>query len=241
MSLKLGFSTGLYGDQPISQKQRIKEILSVQNQAIELNLRPERLNEDFSDPGLLNLLKKFNYISIHASKEATQPSPGYEWVPARLLEVADLINCQAIVFHPDLVVDFDWINKTYKQLLAFENMDVNKKFGNSISDMEKVFSLSPQAKWIFDLNHTYTMDPEMNQSQKFWQHFHDRIAHFHLSGYGGPQIIHDFLYRTQEWKILSGLYDLTIPIIDEGANGTGNLTEIQQEYKAICARINQRT
>ena len=137
------------------------------------------------------------------------------------------IKPNVLLFHPDCVNDFNWLNKRYDDLLAFENMDKEKLFGRTINDLKEVFYQCTNAKWVFDLNHLYTNDKTMKSAKDFYNAFSDKLCHYHLSSYGG---FHDCFCKTHEDKILEGLTDLSKPIVHEGNVVERGLLQEESEY-----------
>ncbi|HUV46815.1 MAG TPA: hypothetical protein VMW29_01645 [Candidatus Bathyarchaeia archaeon] len=224
--IKLGYSTG--GKKNISLKTRIKKILEIENHALEVNfIREERLKEKI-DRETLDLIKKFKYISFHApALEVFYPSKKTEWIIEELKQIIPVIRPDVLVFHPDNVKDFNWLNKQFGKLLAFENMDSRKKFGKTIKDLTQVFKKSPQAKFVFDINHLYTVNPKLDLADKFYITFKKRLCHYHLSAYGGW---HTCFCLEDEDFLLKAITDFSKPIIHEGGVVDKNLLLKENTY-----------
>lgn len=239
--VKLGYSLGEPKPKH-SLKERIRILLSVETSAVELSyLTANRLEEKLDDEDK-ERVRQFDYISIHApalvSKEPKvrlrYPSAPANAMLDLILEIAAEIGADTILFHPDIVDDFAWLNQKVGKLLAFENMDVQKPFGNNVEDLKTIFAQAPKAKWVCDLNHIYTIDRSMELANEFHQQFKDRLCHYHLSGYGGW---HDALHLSREDIILKGIKDFSVPIINEGMalrNGKESLTK---EHEYILNRV----
>jgi hypothetical protein len=241
--LKLGYSTGVVKSK-LSFKERVKLIWEIEKEAIELcYTRSERLKEDIDNESL-QLIRQFKYISIHAPVKRTTnpitnegisiryPSQEANQIIKKINHILQETKAQTILFHPNLVDDFDWLNKIFKDKLAFENMDVDKKFGKSIKDLTHAFQKAPGAKWVFDLNHLYTVDPTMKLSDKFYKAFREKLCHYHLSGFGG---FHDCLCLTKEDVILKGIKDFSVPIIHEGSATREGKNLLIRENKYILS------
>ncbi|MBN1779334.1 MAG: hypothetical protein JW816_03900 [Candidatus Buchananbacteria bacterium] len=243
--IKLGYSLGS-NKQKYSLKDKIKIISSVETHAVELSYMVIDELKEKPDEEDIELLKKFQYISIHApalvyknqetgeKKWIRYPDDNSQAVIMQLLEIAKKINANTILFHPDLVDDFSWLAKQIGSLLSFENMDKNKKFGNNIKDLEKIFSQAPNAKWVCDVNHIYTVDQSMKLSQKFHDAFGDRLCHYHLSAYGG---FHEAFYISGEDIILQGIKNFSIPIIHEGQALRDGKESLIKENKYVLERL----
>jgi len=246
--LKIGATTGgpSFVD-PI--KDRIKHLLSIDNQVIELGLlKSHRIeNDSFFDEEDIYNLKQFKHVSIHApglftcndsedsiKRPVRYPSKDTEFFIEKLIDIAKSVNARAILFHPDLVDDFPWLNEKIGDLLVFENMDNLKKLGRTVEDMEKVFKQSPQSRWVCDINHIYTNDKTMKLADEFYAAFKDRLAYYHVSSYGD---IHDCFSVTKEDTILKGIKDISKPLVHEG----GVLAEkglFEKEIKYIEDKLN---
>ena len=240
--IKLGYSLGGSKPKCPSIKERVDIVLSVQNHAVEISyLIADRL-KDKLDSNTIKKIKEFKFISIHApiiidniNKEWVKyPSLEGNAFVDQILKVAEDVNADIILFHPDLIGDFKWLNEKIGKRLAFENMDIKKSFGKTVEDLKKVFIESPQAKWVCDVNHIYTMDQSMKLSTELHKNFKDRLAYYHLSGYGGH---HDALHVSQEDIILEGIKDFSVPIIDEGKMLKDGLESLLKENEYILERL----
>lgn len=214
MKIKLGFAVSNTTPNSSDLLEKIKQVRKLGLDAIELSLtREEKFKQEFTEE-IIKALKEFEYRSIHAPVLDTnwKPIKYPSKIASSLLGVIDKliqqINPHVVLFHPDIVIDFEWLNKRYGHLLAFENMDKPKKFGRTMDEMKEVFSKSPQAKWIFDVNHLYTNDKTMRSAKTFYEAFKDRLTHYHISAYGG---FHDCFCNTHEDVILEGVLSLDKP------------------------------
>lgn len=235
MDISLGYSTGVFFAYNIPLLQKVELIYKTQSDAIELGFtKKERLKGSF-DTKLYHLVKKFKYRSIHAPViDIRYPSKDSKWIIEKVLTLAENINANTVLFHPDLIDDFVWLNKQFGNLLAFENMDRRKPYGKSVKDMKEVFNKSPKAKWVFDVNHLYTINKTMSKTTVYYESLKDRLCHYHLSGYGG---FHAPISVTKENIIFDGITDLSVPIICEG--GSENMKElISQEHNYVLDRLN---
>jgi sugar phosphate isomerase/epimerase len=66
--------------------------------------------------------------------------------------------------------------------LLFENMDVQKAFGRSVADLDRVFAAHPAAGLCLDVAHCWTNDPSLRLAHEFVDRFGDRLREVHLSG-----------------------------------------------------------
>lgn len=239
--IKLGYSLG-ESRPKFTLKERIKILMSVETAAVEVSyIVAERLQYELDAEDVANI-KKFDFISIHApaivtndGKERIRYSPqrGADIV-GQVNAIADRLGADIILFHPDAIEDFVWINKAVGSRLAFENMDKAKSFGKSVEDLEHAFEQAPNAKWVCDVNHIYTIDKTMKLSDAFHRRFQDKLAYYHLSGYGGW---HNALHISQEDIILEGIKDLSKPLIDEGQALRDGQESLLKEHKYILDRL----
>ncbi len=215
----------------------LERALKFSDEAIELSLtRIEKIKQSVTDEAL-SLLSQFKYKSIHlpvvdGTRFITYPDNSIEESLKVIDKIIVSISANTVLVHPDQINDFGWVKSRYGSLLAFENMDVKKKFGKTQEEMLEIFELCPRAKWVFDVNHLFTNDKDMKSADDFFNTLRDKLTHYHLSGYGG---FHDALCISQENVILSGIKSLDFPIIDEG-----NLLEknvLEEEYEYVASRL----
>lgn len=244
--IKLGYSLGAGPNPKHSIKERIKILSSVETHGVELGYVVGSRLEEKLDAEDIQELKKFQYLSIHApailndsnKKEWIRyPSNEAEETLEKIIKIAKVTNADSILFHPDLIDDFAWLNKKIGNLLAIENMDAKKSFGKSVEDLKKIFSQAHDAKWVCDVNHIYTIDRSMKLAEAFHSAFQDRICHYHLSGYGG---FHDCLHISQEDIILEGIKDFSVPIIHEGRALRDGDKSLIKENKYILERLSKK-
>ncbi len=236
MKIKLGYSTGVFWNYDISLKEKVKLLLEIDNEAIEVMFnKPETLS-DIPDPETLNLINKFKYRSIHAPMKGVHYSQTKnENLIDKLLLVAEKIEAHTILFHPVDIEDHKWLGNKVGSKIAFENMDNRKQFGKTVRDLEGVYKKVPHAKWVFDVNHLYTHNPTMSQTNKYHKALGNRLCHYHFSGFGS---FHDCISITKEDVMFSGITDLSKPIISEGSSK--NMKDaIRKEHKYILNHLSR--
>lgn len=236
-NLQLGFSTGVFYPRNIDLVQIIESIYKIESELLELNFAsPEELSEVTSD--VWGHVKKFQKFSIHAPFKNITYGSTTTPVLVKLSEIVTAHNPEYILFHPDVVTDFRQIYSLFGEKCAFENMDKRKGFGNKLSDLEMVFQQCPKAKWVFDLNHIYSIDRTMDLADRFYQQFSDRLVGYHVSGYLNETVLHTCLFRTQETMIIDALKDRSMLIIDEG--GYPEDSEfLKKEYNYLSQNLNK--
>ena len=239
--LKLGYSLG-GSNSNYSLKEKIKLLLSFEKKAVELSyIIADRFKEKL-DAEDIKKLREFKYVSIHAPAKYSEGNKKWVRYPGKdgtaivekLLYIAEKINANTILFHPDLVDDFKWLDNRVGDLLSFENMDDRKSFGSNVADMEQVFSQASHAKWVCDINHIYTVDHSMKLSEDFHQAFAKKLCHYHISGYGGW---HDAFHISQEDIILQGIKDFSVPLINEGNILRDGLKSLKKEDQYLRQRL----
>ena len=106
---------------------------------------------------------------------------------------------------------------------------IEKPFGKSPDDLEKLFSKNKNFKFIMDVNHIKTNDSDMKLADEFYDKFRKRLTHFHISGLSQEEV-HTALYRTRQLEILSAVKDMKKPVICESRISP---EEIESEKKYI--------
>lgn len=232
---------------PFSLKERIKLFLLLESDSIELSYIDAKKFEEELDEEDIDNLRKFKYRSIHAPvfitpdgiyenrKVLFYPAENTKEILNQIIEVADKIQADTILFHPDNITDFAALEKIFGERLAFENLDSRKEKFNQVKDLRQAYLLAPKAKFVLDVNHIYTMDKTMSLARDFYDNFKDRLCHYHLSAFGG---FHDCFISTGEDIILKGLIDLEIPIIHEGNALKNGLISLKAEHQYILNHLN---
>lgn len=234
-TIKLGHATFLQNER-YSKLELLEWLLSLGKEAIELSfVRLNRFPPNFSKQEL-SLLSQFKYKSLHApvvniidNKKAFLNFPNKElnWIIEEIQQLDHDLKLNTILFHPDIVNNIEWLAHVFGSKLAFENMDVSKNFGKTITDLESVFNKAPKAKFVCDLNHVYTVDPTMKFSDELHTAFGDRLCHYHISAYNNR---HDVFYQNQsEITILHGIKNPKLPMIHEGGTTKKNKKHLVSE------------
>ncbi|HEY1074415.1 MAG TPA: hypothetical protein VGE59_01800 [Patescibacteria group bacterium] len=219
----LGYSTAFYDPSTYGINQRIQEICEIQTNAIELVPNDDGRFTELLTQESVELVRACHYRSIHAPAllEYSQD------LVVSLLDLARDINAQVIVFHPDKTQDFQKLHNQFGSLIAIENMDRSKTFGNTVRDLEEVFKKIPNAYWVADVNHLYSLDTSLRLNREMHDAFSNRLHHYHVSGYGG---LHSCLSLTHEVAILDAVQDLSKPLIHEGGIMVKHLLKHEDEY-----------
>lgn len=228
---RFGYSTGVFTIDKLSLEDRVRLLFEFQRDVIEVGLgRVERLQQTITDQ-TFQMVRQFAYRSLHAPSDIRYPSKeSVAWMPT-LLAITDRAEIHTVVVHPDIVDDVTYLSKCFGSRLALENSDVNKSFGQTVEDMEGVLEQAPDAGWICDTNHFYTIDRSMKIADAFHARLGNRLRHYHVSAYQGFH--HPFVaFDTRaEDVILSGIRNLRVPIIHEGGTkGMKNLLAKERDY-----------
>jgi len=234
----LGFSTGFYyksfKDWPFLKQARLYKSLGCE--AIELAFMRDYYFEQDFDEEFYELIKSFTYRSIHMPRMLLPED--LEKYHKKIIKIANQIEAHTLVAHPGEISDFPEFANRFDGCcanLAFENMDSRNAYGKTTEDLLKVFEMVPNAKWVFDLNHIYSNDRTMNMADNMYDKLKDRLAHYHLSGFGNEETLHDCLYQTKEDIIFSKLYNDSAPIILESVDN--NSADIHKELNYVKTHI----
>ena len=137
-------------------------------------------------------LAKFGYVSFHA------PSA------FRMLREQDVVALLAqlpvewpMVVHPDLIHRPD-VWATLGTRLCLENMDLRKRTGRTVEEMQEAFDVLPAAGFCLDLGHARQIDPTMGIAIEMLQRFGPRLRQLHVGEVGtfGDHRRLGFLART---------------------------------------------
>ncbi len=120
-------------------------------------------------------LSAFARVSVHAPA-VLDSSPN---AVAQL--VLDSGLSYDLIFHPDLFREEGALARLEGQAV-FENMDVNKNFGCTPSDMAEVFARFPAAGFCLDVAHVWTNDRTLRLGFELLDAFGDRLRQLHVSG-----------------------------------------------------------
>ena len=238
MSYPLGFSTGCLWKLMQQYEERIRFYSGISTDALEINLPTVDMLSWYPSSALLRVIQTFKYVSIHAPKQLYEVGNVTEQV-AELKELAKLLKAKAIVLHPNETTNLKLVESSLGSLAAFENMDVRQKGYNNVDQMAKVFEICPSAKLVLDLGHAHTVDPTMQLSADFLEHFGARLAHFHLSFVTQAQGNHHLILSKPDSNIMSFKFPTNIPIIIESVSTTTK-EDIKKEYDYIKALLDAK-
>jgi hypothetical protein len=120
-------------------------------------------------------LADFDRVSVHApAKFHSSPSAVAKDIPSSLTRY-DLI------LHPDVYRREEPLAAIGARAV-FENMDLNKSFGRTVSDLAEIFQRFPSATFCLDVAHVWTNDRTLRLGFELLDAFGDRLRQVHLSG-----------------------------------------------------------
>jgi hypothetical protein len=173
----IGFSSGALAKSDyrrgIELQQSNKDITAIELSA----LREPELKPLISAISKLSL-DHFKYVSFHA------PSRFAEFEECEIVHLLKSIpGSWPIVVHPDLIRDADlW--SILGNRLCLENMDMRKRTGRTVAEMQLIFSQLPEAGFCLDLGHARQIDPTMSIAIEMIKTFGDRLRQLHVSEVG---------------------------------------------------------
>lgn len=173
----IGFSSGALAKGDF-QRGLDLQILETRITAVELSaLRADELDPLVKASSRIDV-SRFAYVSFHA------PSKLVDMTEADgVAMLAQLPGTWPVVVHPDIITDFDlWA--TLGNRLCLENMDLRKRIGRTVDELEGVFKLLPMAGFCFDIGHARQIDPTMGVAIEMLRRFGSRLRQIHLSEVG---------------------------------------------------------
>lgn len=219
----MGFSTGcLYKTHNGLERSTIEIFRNVGCNAIEIMWHEADETEKLLDLDV-ELLKQFEYVSIHAPSFGIYNDVQIVAMLQVLAQAHEKINFKAVVLHPYANINWD-VFRQFDLPFMIENMDWRKEVGKYTESLEEIFSKF-DAPMVLDVNHCMTNDPSMHLAQELSEKFTDRIKEIHASGF---ETFHECLYKTQQQEILSAIPDKNLPIIIE--SGCETIEDVEKEF-----------
>ena len=230
-NIPLGFSTG-----SLAKLMTAKEALAVIHQlgcgVVELGfLRFERIKSDWLDEISSKDLTDFYYVSLHAPKINYGYNEQTRFVFKKILGFNKKRKLDTVVFHPDLVEDFNIFNNVEFNI-SFENMDNRKELYRTPDELKKLLDKNDKFKLVLDVNHAYVNDESMKNTKAFYELLGDRIQEVHLTGYDKK---HEPLYQTKQLNIIKSIQDFKVPMIEEAPL---TIEEMKLEWEYLIKVIN---
>lgn len=154
---------------------------------------------------LIELIKEFGYIAVHANALVGQ---GDTAETAYFQALAQGVAAQTVTMHPARGQDIAKLMAAFPKTLAMENMDRNNKkndYGQTVEDMEEI--LKAGMGWVFDSNHAAGIDPTLQLGRSMLATLpHDRLRHSHISGSEGhdaDQLPHHTFHSLDQDNVLA--------------------------------------
>lgn len=234
----IGFSNGnFYGMYREESDRFLDKYLNAYKEEHSKAIQLHSINEEVID-FLINKEKKerysnFDYISLHASSLVSKNDECSREILKKLRKIKEKFNLKNIVFHPDVIEDWEVFNDFQDLPISIENMDNEKKFGKTVEDIAYILE-KYNFKLTLDLQHCFINDKTMALAKDFHKTLGNRVVEYHLSGYkkGEP---HYPLFKTKQDEIINSLELKNIPIIIESK--LEKLGEEKQEMKYILDRL----
>jgi hypothetical protein len=217
---KIGYSTGsFYQLFPTYSAEAVEAAQSFSPSVLELFVGMTSRLAAFQSFDSLDI--QSDYLSVHAPTDIRyNHNKESESVFEKLALLSNSLQPDVIIFHPDTVDDWSLFQEAPFPV-GFENMDHLKQFGVSPKELEKVLDRDNAFRFVFDVQHLYTHDPEMKDFQAFVDMAGDRLVQIHLSGCrltAQGHLSHDAIHLSKETIILDKvreLLDPDVPILIE--------------------------
>ncbi len=176
------------------------------------------------------VLGRFSYVSFHAP--SAFKTLGEEEVVGLL---AELPEQWPIVVHPDLV-DHPEVWARLGSRLCLENMDLRKRTGRTVEEMQRAFESLPEAGFCLDLGHARQIDPTMGVAVQMLQTFGARLRQLHVSEVGtfGEHRRMGVLARTAFARVVRYL-PADVPVILESIVSEADMMSEFEVARAIFA------
>ena len=122
------------------------------------------------------------YISLHLSRPLVQSFEHVEDIIGLLYAAVEQFRVRNIVVHADWACEWVWLRGLDDLPISIENTDHLSMFGKTLDDVESVVG---DFHITLDLQHCFDNDRSGNLALDFHNRFLNRIAEFHVSGWGG--------------------------------------------------------
>jgi Xylose isomerase-like TIM barrel len=119
-------------------------------------------------------LGAFDRVSVHAPVGVASPNEA-------ISELLHLPLEGDVILHPDLYRTADAVSELGPRAV-FENMDVAKRFGQTVADLAAVLERFPDAGFCLDVAHVWTNDRSLDLGHALVDAFGARLRQLHVSG-----------------------------------------------------------
>ena len=169
-----GIATGAYVDERDDWAAAIERARAEGWRRVELTALRGRLQSllPFLD-GAPHVLEAFDRVSVHAPALTDD-------APAEIVKALGPLPFD-VVLHPDVYSEEPACAELGPRAL-FENMDVTKRFGRSVADLDAVFATFPDAGLCLDVAHVWTNDTSLRLGHDLVDAFAGRLRQLHVSG-----------------------------------------------------------
>jgi hypothetical protein len=170
-----GVSTGAYVEERDDWRAAVGRARREHERVLELcAVMPALLD---SLPAFLadDALDGFDRVSLHAPAARVEAPADAVAAALRLPLDGD------VILHPDVYADTAAVAALGPRAV-FENMDVNKPFGRSATDLESTFARFPDAGFCLDVAHVWTNDRTLALGHELLDAFGGRLRQLHVSG-----------------------------------------------------------
>ena len=120
-------------------------------------------------------LSAFPRVSVHAPSQ-------FDSSPAEVAaSIPEAIRELPLICHPDVYRGVGCLADLGVSVV-FENMDVQKVFGRTVSDLMETFDRFPDAGFCLDVAHVWTNDRTLKLGSDLLDTFEGRLRQVHVSG-----------------------------------------------------------
>jgi hypothetical protein len=171
-----GMATGSYVDERNDWRRAVERARSERWPFLELTAIAEPRLE-LLEPFLAvhgGLLDAFQRVSLHAPVSTESQA-------ATINSIAKLPLTSTVIFHPDRWHQERGLDRLGLRVV-FENMDILKRFGRSVDDLQTVFAAHHDAGFCLDVAHVWTNDRTLRLGHALLDAFGDRLRQLHVSG-----------------------------------------------------------
>jgi endonuclease IV len=208
----VGFSTGCLHRTSLTLKQKIEFLHLIGANAIELCFASlSELTNNAPSPAALEILKKFDSISIHAPWNIRYgKNPETDKALKKIKALCNLLPIAAIVIHPHKIDDFTRLESLNLPFLL-ENLDNRgKTFGTRPEHFEKL-KRDCDFNFILDVQHAYTHDQAMSLTKELIDVMGDRLKELHISGCNSL-LRHAPVHLAENKEAILKILNLKIPV-----------------------------
>lgn len=233
--MKIGFCNGVFYKLKKSRfsPEVMEKFDSLNCNAIELFPQGEKHLDMMIDVLSKDVYSKYEWVSMHAPSYFCKNNEKTRRIFEKLRKVVLKFDIKNVTFHPDRIIDWDIMNEISDLPVSLENMDVDKRLGKSVFDMERLLKKGNFGLTL-DVQHCYTNDQTMNTASEFISTFKDKIKEIHLSGFD-PDKLHVPLHTVGQDIIINSVKDLDIPIILETT--FESFDDIEKELEYVKKRL----